>query len=50
VGRICKECGNDQNNNNGFDEGGTRSPGIDWGWWVGHRSLIGTDVGRLTDL
>jgi len=39
-----------ENNNNRSDEGETRSPGIDRGRWVGHRSLIGTDVGRLTDL
>jgi len=50
VGKICKECGNDQNSNNRFDEGETRSPEIDWGRWVGYRDLIGTDVGRLTDL
>jgi len=47
---IGKECGRDQNNNNRFDEGETRSPGIDQGRWVGHWNLIGADVGHLTDL
>ena len=50
MGKICKDCGNDQDNNNRSDEGETRSLGFDWGWWVSHWSLIGADVGCLTDL
>jgi len=46
---FSKECGRDQNKNNKSDEGETRSSGIDQDRWVGHWSLIGSDVGCLTD-